>query len=149
KKNFSFSALNTSAQTDADRAQYFADVIGEAANAVDNAASAYSTLNSKIGKLTESTFSGKFLDTLGSNVNTYMKAAKYTYAAQAYYDILSGSSYAGTASSYLNSGCGYLTDMVDIFALAPYDNTLANFKSTINTYVSSATNAAANARSNA
>ena len=149
KKNFSFSALNTSAQTNADRAQYFADVIGEAANAVDNAASAYSTLNSKIGKLTESTFSGKFLDTLGSNVNTYMKAAKYTYAAQAYYDILSGSSYAGTASSYLNSGCGYLTDMVDIFALAPYDNTLANFKSTINTYVSSATNAAANARSNA
>ncbi len=149
KNNFSFSALNTSAQTDADRAQYFADVIGEAANAVDNAASAYSTLNSKISKLTESTFSGKFIDTLASNVSTYMKAAKYTYAAQAYYDILSGASYAGTASSYLNSGCGYLNEMVDIFALAPYDNTLANFKSTVNTYVSSATSAASNARYNA
>lgn len=146
KNNFSFSALNTSAQTSSDRAQYYADVIGEAANAVDNAAAAYSTLNGKIGKLTESTFSGKFLDTLSSNISTYMKAAKYTYAAQAYYNILSGSSYAGTASSYLNNACASLNDMADVFALATYDNTLSNFKSTVNSYVNSATNAAANAR---
>ncbi len=146
KNNFSFAALNTSAQTNADRSQYYADVIGEAANAVDNAAAAYSTLNSKIGKLTESTFSGKFLDTLGGNMNTFMKAANYTYAANAYTYMLGGSAYAGGSYTSLNTACGKVLDLVDVFALAPYDNTLANFKSTVNSHVNSATTAAYNAR---
>lgn len=146
KSSFSFSVLNTSAQTSSDRAQYYADVIGDAANAADNAVNAYSTLNSAIGKLTESSFSGKFLDTLGKNISTYMNAAKYTRAARAYYDILAGSSYSANACAYLGNAAGYLLDTADMFYLAAYDNTLANFKSTVSTYISSARNAAANAR---
>lgn len=146
KSDFSFSVLNTSAQTNSDRAQYYADVIGDAANAADNAVNAYSTLNSAIGKLTESSFSGKFLDTLGKNISTYMNAAKYTRAARAYYDILVGSSYAANSCAYLGNAAGYLLDTADVFYLAAYDNTLANFKSTVSTYTASAKNASANAR---
>ncbi len=146
KSDFSFSVLNTSAQTNSDRAQYYADVIGDAANAADNAANAYTTLNSAISKLTESSFSGKFLDTLGKNISTYMNAAKYTRAARAYYDILVSSSYAANSCAYLGNAAGYLLDTADVFYLAAYDNTLSNFKSTVSTYTASAKNASANAR---
>ncbi len=143
KKNFSFSALNTSAQTSADRTLYYADIVTEASNSIDNAVAAYSTLNGKIGKLTESTFSGKFYDTMASNISTYMKAAKYTYAVKGYIYILGNDkSYSGAAYITLSTACKDADELLDVFCLAAYDNTLANFKSTVNSYVSSLTSKA-------
>ncbi len=147
KTSFALSRMETSAQTTADKNAYYAYVLGEAVTAVENAASAYSTLRTKIASLSESNFSSKFNDKLNDNINTYLKAAKYTQAAASYCSILASApaAYSG-AYNNLKTACSNLSETFDVFCLAQYDNTLANFKSTVNSYVNAATSAASKAK---
>ncbi len=146
--NFSVAAMNTSAQTAADKAEYYASVASEAVAAAENAAAAYNTLKTKVSALNEANFSGQFLNVMAENASTYMKAAKYTQAVASYCDILSSApaeyanAYAGIKSARSN-----LNSLADLFALAQYDNTLANFKSSSGSYIASANSAAAQAKS--
>ncbi len=145
--NFTLSSMETSAQTSTDKAEYYASVASNAVVAAENAASAYSTLRSKVAKLTEDSFSGQFLTVMNDNISTYLKAAKYTQAVAAYCDILSSAPSAySTAYSGIKTARDNLNNLSDMFALAQYDNTLANFKSSTNSYISSATNGASKAK---
>ncbi len=145
--NFTLSAMATSAQTSTDKAEYYASVASNAVAAAENAASAYSTLRSKVAALTDTTFEGQFLTVMNDNISTYLKAAKYTQAVSAYCDILSSAPSAySTAYSGIKTARDNLTNLADMFALAQYDNTLANFKSSTNSYISSATSGASKAK---
>ena len=133
---FNLSVMNTSAQTTTDKNEYYADVLSEAVEAAENASAAYSTLRTKISALNESTFSSKFAGTLKDNLSTYLKAAQYTQAVEAYCDILaSAPSDYSSAYKNLKSACASLKDTADLFYLARFDNTLANFKSTTTSYL--------------
>jgi len=133
---FKLSVMNTSAQTTTDKNEYYADVLSEAVEAAENASAAYSTLRTKISALNESTFSSKFAGTLKDNLSTYLKAAQYTQAVEAYCDILaSAPSDYSSAYKNLKSACASLKDTADLFYLARFDNTLANFKSTTTSYL--------------
>ena len=128
---FKLSVLNTSAQTTTDKNEYYADVLSQAVEAAENASAAYSTLRTKISALSESTFSSKFAGTMKDNISTYLKAAQYTQAVEAYCDILASAPSAySSAYKNLKSACASLKDTADVFYLARFDNTLENFKST-------------------
>ncbi|MBQ4164981.1 MAG: hypothetical protein IJD85_01505, partial [Oscillospiraceae bacterium] len=133
---FKLSVLNTSAQTTTDKNEYYADVLSQAVEAAENASAAYTTLRKKISNLSESTFSSKFAGTMKDNISTYLKAAQYTQAVEAYCDILASAPSAySSAYKNLKSACASLKDTADVFYLARFDNTLANFKSTTSSYL--------------
>ena len=145
KSNFSLKVMETSAQNATDKAEYYASVVSNAVTAAENAASAYSTLRSSASKLSD--FSGQFLGTMSDNVSTYLKAAKYTQAVASYCDIL-GSAPSAYSSAYssIKTARDNLNNLADLFAMAQYDNTLDSFKSTSNTYINAASNAAKKAK---
>ncbi len=147
KSGLGLAKLNTNAQTTTDRDEYYADVLSEALVAVDNAASALSTMRTKLSALNDSTFSTKYTDVLNSNITTYLKAAKYAQAVASYCDILSAApSKYSSAYSQLKTARDNLNNCMDLFTMAQYDNTLSNFKSTSNNYINAASNASANAK---
>ena len=145
KSNFSLTTMETSAQNATDKAEYYASVVSNAVTAAENAAAAYSTLRSKASALSD--FEGQFLGTMSDNVSTYLKAAKYTQAVASYCDIL-GSAPSAYSSAYssIKTARDNLNSLADLFAIAQYDNTLAGFKSSSNTYINSASSAAKKAK---
>ena len=145
--NFSLTAMSTSAQTATDKAEYYASVVSDAVAAAENAASAYTTLRTKVSALSESNFSSQFLTVMNDNISTYLKAAKYTQAVASYCDILAAapSAYSSAYTSIKSARDG-LNNLAELFALAQYDNTLANFKSTANNYIGTASGGAAKAK---
>ncbi len=145
--NFTLSAMNTSAQSARDRAEYYASVASNAVAAAENASAAYSTLRGKVAKLTDDSFSGQFLTVMNDNMSTYLKAAKYTQAVASYCAILSSApSDYSNAYSGLKTARDNLNNLADMFALAQYDNTLSNFKSSTSSYIASANSGAAKAK---
>ncbi len=145
--NFSLTAMSTSAQTATDKAEYYASVVSDAVAAAENAASAYTTLRTKVSALSESNFSSQFLTVMNDNISTYLKAAKYTQAVASYCDILAAapSAYSSAYTSIKSARDG-LNNLAELFALAQYDNTLANFKSAANNYIGTASGGAAKAK---
>ncbi len=145
--NFSLSAMNTSAQNATDKAEYYASVVSNAVAAAENASAAYSTLRTKVSGLTAATFEGQFLTVMNDNMATYLKAVKYTQAVASYCDILSSAPSAySSAYTAIKTARDNLNTLSDTFAIAQYDNTLDNFKSSTNTNINAVNGSAAKAK---